>query len=334
MSVLYVRQPGAKLSKDGQRIHVKLREETLTTACLRDIERVILLGPCEISAATARCLLVEKIPVMYCSNHGTYYGSLHPGWEDVERLTAQLDRVRDRRFRTETARNIVRGKLTQQRILLQRHQRNHDLPAVRQAVEELEKLKPTIGAYDEIDALMGCEGRAAVIYFAGFAACIRPREIKFPGRRRRPPTDPVNSLLSFGYMLTLAEVTAAIQAAGLHPGFGLLHSTSNRRPSLALDVLETFRQTVTDRLVLRLINQRVFSAVDFETSADDGLRLRDKPQRVFLNEYETAMDTAVPLRYSDGRGSSSPREIIRKSAMELVHAMDSGIPWSPPIFEL
>ena len=242
MSVLYVRQPGAKLSKDGQRILVKFREEILTTALLRDMDRIILLGPCEITAATARVLLLERIPVMYCSSHGTYYGSLHPGWEDVDRLTAQLDRSRDLTFRTETARNIVRGKLTQQRILLQRQQRNHDEPAVRQAVEELERLKPVMEAHDNIEALMGCEGRAAVIYFAGFAACLRSGEIMFPGRRRRPPTDPVNSLLSFGYMLTLAEVTSAIQSTGLHPGFGLLHATSNRRPSLALDVMETFRQ--------------------------------------------------------------------------------------------
>ena len=332
MSVLYVRQPGAKLSKDGQRIIVRFRDEILATAMLRDLERVILLGPCEISAVTARALLTVRIPVMYCSSHGKYYGSLHPGWEDVERLTTQLDRGRDLRFRTETARNIVRSKLMQQRILLQRQRRNHDEPAVRQAVDAMERLKPIMETHEDIEGLMGCEGRAAVLYFAGFAACIRSGEIRFPGRRRRPATDPVNSLLSFGYMLTLAEVTAAIQAAGLHPGFGLLHATSSRRPSLALDMMETFRQTVTDRLVLRLINQRVFTAEDFQDTGTEGVRLCDKPQKVFLTEFETAMNTVLPLRNSDV--NRTPRESIRQAAMDMVHALDAGVPWTPPIFEL
>ena len=334
MSVLYVKQPGAKLAITGQRIHVKYKEDILATALVRDLERVILLGPCEISAPAARTLLVERIPVAYCSSFGTYYGCLHPGWENVARLTAQIDCCRDQAFRLETARNIVRGKLLQQRIFLQRQRRNHDEPKVQRAVAELECLKPTISQQTNLDALMGCEGRAAVIYFAGFGACIRAQGLSFPGRRRRPATDPVNSLLSLGYMLTLAEVTTAIQAAGLHPGFGLLHSSSDRRPSLALDVMETFRQAVTDRLVLRLINQRVFDADDFEDTGEDGVRLLDKPQRTFLAEFENSMNTAVSLRKGVETSKNSLRENIRKATMALVHCMEQRVPWSPPVFEL
>jgi len=104
------------------------------------------------------------------------------------------------------------------------------------------------------EELMGVEGAAARAYFGALGAVV-PDELAFPGRSRQPPLDVVNAALSYGYAILAGEAVSALCAAGLDPAIGLLHSDADRRPSLALDLMEEFRPQIVDQVVLAAVNR-------------------------------------------------------------------------------
>jgi len=128
-----------------------------------------------------------------------------------------------------------------------------------EAIAQLESSRERAARQTAIESLLGVEGDAARIYFGMFGTMLRS-DLTFAGRSRRPPRDPVNALLSFGYTLLTTELTGALAAQGLDPFVGVLHDLDYGRPSLALDLLEEFRQPIIDRLVLSVVNRGVLKA--------------------------------------------------------------------------
>ena len=76
----------------------------------------------------------------------------------------------------------------------------------------------------------------------------------FPGRVRRPATDPLNAALNYAYALLLADSVRAVMACGLDPHHGFLHSSGRNKPALALDLAEEFRAAVADSVVIGTFN--------------------------------------------------------------------------------
>jgi CRISPR-associated protein Cas1 len=146
-----------------------------------------------------------------------------------------------------------------------------------------------------LNKLRDIEGQAASVYFDGFARMLR-RGQPFNKRSRRPPTDPVNALLSFGYALLYNEAVAALVAVGFDAYLGLYHQTRYGRVSLALDLMEEMRSLVVDRLALSLINREIFKVDDFQKDDDGGIRLQEESRKRFLREYERAISTEFTER--------------------------------------
>ena len=88
--------------------------------------------------------------------------------------------------------------------------------------------------------------------------------MRFAKRVRRPPTDPVNALLSFGYALLANDIHSAVNTVGFDPYQGYLHVEHYGRPSLALDLMEEFRPLIVDSVVLTCVNKRIIGPEDFE----------------------------------------------------------------------
>ena len=123
---------------------------------------------------------------------------------------------------------------------------------------------------DNIDTLRGHEGEGSAAYFGVFNRLIKAEGVSFPKRVRRPPTDPVNALLSFGYALLANDIHAAVQVLGFDPYCGYLHADRYGRPSLALDLMEEFRPIIVDAVVLACLNKRILQPTDFEVSSGRG----------------------------------------------------------------
>ena len=64
--------------------------------------------------------------------------------------------------------------------------------------------------------LMGVEGICARTYYQALRYWFPP-QWNFTGRNRRPPLDPINALMSWGYGVLLARVFSACVQVGLDP---------------------------------------------------------------------------------------------------------------------
>jgi CRISPR-associated protein Cas1 len=192
----------------------------------------------------------------------------------------------------EIARNIVAAKVQNSRLVLLREARQTmDIDAeaaLRTAADRLAAILKELPKATDLNELRGNEGDAAATYFAVFGHLIREQKdtFSFDGRNRRPPRDPVNSLLSFLYSLLRVECEAAIEGVGMDPQIGFLHAIRPGRSSLALDLMEDLRPLLADRLAFTLINRRQLKAEDFVRRVGGSVILTDEGRRTLLVAYQ------------------------------------------------
>lgn len=220
------------------------------------------------------------------------------------------------------ARELVSAKIANGAAVLRRFRANHPeaLPAAE--VDELERAAEGVERAVSLDTLRGVEGAAAARYFRALGA-ILPAELGFDGRSRRPPRDPVNALLSFGYVLVGNELQALLDGMGFDPYLGFYHRLDYGRPSLALDLLEEFRAALVDRFAVGLLNLRVLGQEDFTNSPEGGVLLRREAMRRFFPAYEKELTTPFAL---DGR-ELTYRQVFREQAERLARTLMAGEPY-------
>lgn len=117
-------------------------------------------------------------------------------------------------------------------------------------------------------AARGHEGMAGRHYFAALRELLDPEQtlMAFSGRNRRPPQDPFNAALSFGYSLLYRDVMAAILCVGLDPALGFFHTPRSAAYPLALDLMELFRTTLWDMPLVAAVNRRQWTEAHFSIS--------------------------------------------------------------------
>jgi CRISP-associated protein Cas1 len=160
-------------------------------------------------------------------------------------------------------------------------------------IQNLEYLADRVLLMADVGSLMGVEGAAAACYFGGFAGCLSDRDFVFGGRVKRPPGNPVNAMLSFGYMVLWNHLLSLVELQGLDPYFAFLHQDSERHPALASDAIEEFRAPIVDSLVLYLINNGMMSVVNDFEFRDGGCFLNESGRRKFLRAFLMRMEERV-----------------------------------------
>jgi CRISPR-associated protein Cas1 len=213
------------------------------------------------------------------------------------------------------ARQFVVGKMKNCRTLLRRNLEDEG----RDVLAELAELIQKAAAANEAAALLGLEGMAAKLYFAGFARMLKGGQpFSIEGRNRRPPRDPVNALLSFVYAILVKELTIVLHAAGFDPMLGFYHRPRYGRPSLALDLAEEFRPLIADSVVLTLINNGEVTSASFIRRAG-AVALTDAGRRAVLAAFERRLDTLVIHPVFDYR--ISYRRVLEVQARLLGRAL-------------
>lgn len=189
------------------------------------------------------------------------------------------------------------AKLQHQRALLQRHNREAPQAAVQAAVDQMHTAIEAVERKTGLDSLRGLEGSATAAYFGAFRSFFSA-EWRFNSRRRRPPPDPVNALLSFGYTLLSDLAAGAVQSVGLDPYAGCLHEVVYNRPALALDLVKEFRPVV-DGVVLWCCRGGQVRLEDFsEGPPERPVVLGEEGRKRFLQAWEQRMSASFthPLR--------------------------------------
>jgi CRISPR-associated protein Cas1 len=293
LNTLYVTNPDAWLSLDGETIVVLQGEETLGRVPLLNLSGVVCFGYRGASPALMGACAERGIDLSFLTPHGRFLSRVAgPVRGNVLLRKAQYEWVSDPAKAMPVARMFLTGKIYNARWRLERVLRDHpqrvDEALVRAAISEMRSVLSMIGAADGVGSLMGLEGIAAKAYFGAFNQMILRSEaaFQFDGRSRRPPMDRVNALLSFAYTLLTNEIASALESVGLDPYAGFLHQLRPGRMSLALDLLEELRAPVADRFVVTQINLGVLSADDFSQKENGAFYLKDDARKGFLAAWQ------------------------------------------------
>ncbi|MGQ9677650.1 MAG: CRISPR-associated endonuclease Cas1 [Chloroflexota bacterium] len=296
MAVLYLVEQGSLLRKHNDRLVVEKEGETIASVPACKVEQVVIFGNVHLTTPAIVYLLTRGIDAAFLSLDGKYYGRLLSSESGFGELRQRHLRMADDPSRPlEIARSMVRAKLHNGRTLLQRAQRERPHPDLAKAIADLQLALDRTDRVTQLSSLIGAEGYGTAIYFRGFKFMLR-QDLGFGGRQRRPPPDPINVLLSFGYTLLAYGIQAAVHTVGLDPYVGFLHAPAYSRPSLVLDIMEEFRPVVVDALVLRLVNARIITEQDFVAQpevAERPMLLTDDARRRFLTAYEERLQSEV-----------------------------------------
>lgn len=302
MQTLYVSRQGCYVSLDGEFLVVKRDEEVLNQVQLPLLEMVLIFGKSQMTTQAIRSCLWRNVPVVYLSRMGYCYGRVLPierGYRQLARYQQQLD-LDDRLV---VARSIVRAKLKNSRVVLMRQQRRQSSDAIASAVRNLQYLTDKAGEAERIGQLLGYEGTGAREYFSAFGECLSSREFVFLARSRRPPGNPVNAMLSFGYQVLWNHLLTLIELQGLDPYDACLHEGDRQHAALASDLLEEFRAPLVDSLVLYLINRRAIDGREDFVYKNGGCYLNESGRPKFLREFVRRMEETV----ADDLGEPRPK---------------------------
>ncbi len=288
MSTLYLTQPGSQLHKEHDRLLIKNGDDVLEAVPMIKVDQVVLMGRgVSVTTSALHALTRKGVDIVYLSGTGSYISRVVGSEHKNGRLRHQQSLLAsDPLFALRTAQNIVYGKVSNQRVLVQRHAERASW--AERALSAMEDMARQVGGSRDLDQLRGMEGQAAREYFGLMRRMLRPPSDgdswNFERRAYYPPTDPVNALLSFAYSLLLRDMTTACELIGLDPYLGFFHVIDYGRPSMALDLMEEFRPIVGDSIVLEAVNRPYVSLADFE--------------QVDLTEKESERDEMVEPRSS------------------------------------
>lgn len=303
---LIVQSQRARIGKQGETLKVTDEEQGETSVRLIDISDLALFGNVAITTPALAALMEREIPVTFHSHGGWFRGMTQGlGHRNVEVRTAQYRSSFDETFCLRFARELVAAKIVNQRTILRRNWRGE--AADRQAaLDRLAASRKAAEGMAGMAELLGLEGDAAATYFRAFAGLLAPpaaaggedglAAFRFDNRNRRPPTDPVNAMLSLAYAMLSRHLTVALASVGLDPYRGFYHAPRYGRPALALDLMEPFRPVVADSVVLSAINTGEVGPDDFIVAAT-GTALTPAGRRRFVDAFERRLsqETTHPL---------------------------------------
>jgi CRISPR-associated protein Cas1 len=290
MSVLYLIEQGSKLRKTSKRLVVEKGGTTLLEVPALDIDHILIFGSVHISTQAISFLLESGIEVSFLSMNGRLRGKLSPVQsKNIFLRLAQYDRFKDDEFKLMTAKCIIGAKLKNQRTLLLRYQRNHPDTDFTSEISIISQSLLRVPYEKTVSSIMGLEGTGTRAYYHCFSMMLSD-DFSFKRRTRHPPLDPVNALLSLGYVLITNEMAALVESTGFDPFIGFVHGLRYGRQSLPLDMIEVFRHPVIDTLVQSLINKGVIKQVDFRKESDGAVLLNEESIKRYFKQYEYRME--------------------------------------------
>jgi len=303
---------GSHIGKYSKRLKVTQGGEVLTQAPLLHLQSVMISSRgVSISADAIQACCERGIPILFMTDHGNPYASLHSSGLTGTVLTRREQLLAYYDYRaTHIAVAMATAKICNQQATLKYLAKNrkeaqpdlhthlNDLALdLQDSVAALDQLPADTGIDEVRGSIMGIEGNAARLYWQGVGAVL-PEDYCWPGRTGRGATDPINSLLNYGYGILYSRVEQAVILAGMDPYAGFLHADRSGKPSLVLDLIEEFRQMVVDRLVIGLAARQFNIA-----QADNGL-LADDVRKTYAEKVLAHLDSTTrymgkryPLRF-------------------------------------
>ena len=293
LNTLYITTPETYLRLDNDTLRVEIDRETRLRVPLHHLSAVVCFGHTGLSAPLMHRLAESGIALVLLDDNGRFKARLEGAVTgNVLLRQAQFQRIADPIFTLDIARACVAGKIKNTRQVLQRGAREakaeDEAKVLTRLADDLAAALRALPEVNDLDSLRGVEGSAARHYFSGLNLLVRPDQraaFAMDGRTRRPPRDRFNAMLSFLYAMWMNDCRSALEAAGLDPQVGFLHTLRPGRASLALDLMEEFRPWA-DRLALTLINRGQVGADDFALREGGGVLLEPAARKAVVVAFQ------------------------------------------------
>ena len=293
LNTLYITTPETYLRLDNDTLRVEIDRETRLRVPLHHLSAVVCFGHTGLSTPLMHRLAESGIALVLLDDNGRFKARLEGAVTgNVLLRQAQFQRIADPVFTLDIARACVAGKIKNTRQVLQRGAREakaeDEAKALARLADDLAAALRALPAVTDLDSLRGVEGSAARHYFSGLNLLVRPDQraaFAMDGRTRRTPRDRFNAMLSFLYAMWMNDCRSALEAAGLDPQAGFLHTLRPGRASLALDLMEEFRPWA-DRLALTLINRGQVGADDFALREGGGVLLEPAARKAVVVAFQ------------------------------------------------
>lgn len=308
---LYITSHGILLRKDNTLFFVK--EDIKQQIPIHAISEINCHGKVTVKSGAASFLMKEGIVVNFFNKYGFYEGSLYPKIKLNSGLVVvkQSEHYLNHDKRIYIANEFVEGiKHNVLKTLKYYSKKGKELDEYIDNIEK-EEIK------GDISQIMSSEGRIWNNFYQSFNIILR--KFNFIKREIRPPTDEINSILSFGNSLLYTTVLSELYQTYLHPSVSFLHEPSERRFSLSLDIADIFKPIIVDRTIFKLVNNNMINKKHF--SKDVGVLLNDAGKQIFISEYQKKLETTI--KHPTLNKKVSYKYLIRLEGYKLIkHILD------------
>lgn len=280
---------------------------------IEQIENLHVFSELDFNTSFLNLLSQKDVNLHIYNYYGYYSGSYIPrnkaisGYVDVK----QAECVLNLNMRMYIAGQFVSSAVHHMLRNLRRHKNMAEM-----WIEQLETERKKIASANDIQTLMGIEGYMRQIYYSAFNVIVKNEDFFFQRREKRPPTDPINALISFGNSLMYTTVLSEIYKTQVNPTISFLHEPSAKRFSLALDLAEIFKPLIVDPLIFSLINNRMINKSHFEFIEETICMLNEEGRKIFITTYEDRLSKTVKHRHL--KRNVSYRYFIRLECYKLI----------------
>ncbi len=274
-----------RLGRKDHTIYVE-NEEGKKYFPVKSIRDIYVYGEVDLNKKLLEFMEENEIVLHFFDYYGNYAGSFYPRehYNSGYMILRQAEHYLDPDRRLALARGFVKGALANILQVLRYYQRKGK--EVAQYVEAIEKLVgESFPACKSIEELMAVEGNVRGYYYNSFNKILEDAPFTIDGRSKRPPTDPLNALISFGNSLMYTKILSEIYKTHLDPRIGYLHATNFRRFTLNLDVAEIFKPIIADRVLFTLVGKKMVGTGDFERRGGAYL-LKESAKKIYVQEME------------------------------------------------
>jgi len=324
MATLYLTEQGSVLKKTYKRILIEKDGEKLLEVPEFKVDRILIFGNVQITTQAINFLLDNGIDTSFLSLKGKFRGRLAPvESKNIYLRMSQYKKFQDNIFKINFSKIIVKRKIKNFVHIINRYSRNHPEVNLSIYLFNLKKNLNSLTRKESLSSVRGLEGQSSAIYFEALGRMFRGK-LQFTKRSKNPPTDPINSLLSLGYILITNELFSLLCAIGFDPYIGYLHEIDYGRPSLALDLVEEFRQPIIDTFTLFLLNKKILDENDFEKRDNQGFYLKEDAQKKYFMHYEQMLT----------KGNNHWRKVFQNQTQILANTiLKENLPYKPYAME-
>ncbi|MFK5708344.1 type I-B CRISPR-associated endonuclease Cas1b [Lysinibacillus boronitolerans] len=312
MKNVYLFNNGRIQRKDST-IYLVFEDGTKKTLPIENTENLHVFAEMDINTSFFNLMNQKDVNIHFYNYYGYYSGSYTPrrkkvaGFVDVQQAAHVMDLNK-------------RLYIAQQFVYIAIHHMLRNIRRYKDEVEpfinEITQLKKQVADATDIQTLMGIEGKIRFAYYQCFNAIIKNPDFQFTKREKRPPTNPINALISFGNSLMYTAVLSEMYKTQLNPTISYLHESGSRRFSLSLDIAEIFKPLLMDNLIFMLINKKMIRAEHFEYIEEHICLLNETGRKIFIAEFEKRMSTTIKHRKLNRQ--TSYRFLIRLECYKLI----------------